>query len=419
MNAKIMTAALLGGVLLLGCVLWGQTQHNSTSNAAENKRFNAESAVTPIAVHTQTIRPVSIADILELPGILKPVKIATVSTRVSGRVTMLSVEEGDRVRRGQILAKVDVNDLSAQVTQANAGVQQAQANLRVAQASLLQQHAQRQEAQAALNLAKLNQSRMAELFKEGAVAQAQLDQTTASLALAEAKFAQVNASIRQAQASITQSEAAINSSKSGLNTAAASASYGTIVAPFDGVVVEKLASEGETTNMFGTPLLKLERTDLLRLEVPVPEGELNHFSLNQSVQVRIDSLGRRVAGRIQQIVPAADSASHSFIVKIPLANQDGKLMSGMFARLELSRGSQQVFRVPASSLVQRGQLQGIYVVGADKRAELRWIKTGKTEGTQVQIQSGLSAGERVILAPSQSLSDGQAVTFTEEKPDAN
>jgi HlyD family secretion protein len=419
MNAKIMTAALLGGVLLLGSVLWGQTQHNSTSNAAENKRFNAESAVTPIAVHTQTIRPVSIADILELPGILKPVKIATVSTRVSGRVTMLSVEEGDRVRRGQILAKVDVNDLSAQVTQANAGVQQAQANLRVAQASLLQQHAQRQEAQAALNLAKLNQSRMAELFKEGAVAQAQLDQTTASLALAEAKFAQVNASIRQAQASITQSEAAINSSKSGLNTAAASASYGTIVAPFDGVVVEKLASEGETTNMFGTPLLKLERTDLLRLEVPVPEGELNHFSLNQSVQVRIDSLGRRVAGRIQQIVPAADSASHSFIVKIPLANQDGKLMSGMFARLELSRGSQQVFRVPASSLVQRGQLQGIYVVGADKRAELRWIKTGKTEGTQVQIQSGLSAGERVILAPSQSLSDGQAVTFTEEKPDAN
>jgi HlyD family secretion protein len=419
MNAKIMTAALLGGVLLLGCVLWGQTQHNSTSNAAENKRFNAESAVTPIAVHTQTIRPVSIADILELPGILKPVKIATVSTRVSGRVTMLSVEEGDRVRRGQILAKVDVNDLSAQVNQANAGVQQAQANLRVAQASLLQQQAQRQEAQAALNLAKLNQSRMAELFKEGAVAQAQLDQTTASLALAEAKFAQVNASIRQAQASITQSEAAINSSKSGLNTAAASASYGTIVAPFDGVVVEKLASEGETTNMFGTPLLKLERTDLLRLEVPVPEGELNHFSLNQSVQVRIDSLGRRVAGRIQQIVPAADSASHSFIVKIPLANQDGKLMSGMFARLELSRGSQQVFRVPASSLVQRGQLQGIYVVGADKRAELRWIKTGKTEGTQVQIQSGLSAGERVILAPSQSLSDGQAVTFTEEKPDAN
>ncbi len=419
MNAKIMTAAVLGSVLLLGGVLWGQTQHNTPSNAAENKSLNAESPVSPIAVRTRTLRTVSVADVLELPGILKPINIATVSTRISGRITMLPVEEGDRVRRGQILAKVDVNDLNAQVNQANAGVQQAKANLRVAQASLLQQQAQRQEAQAALNLAKLNQSRMAELFKEGAVAQAQLDQTTASLALAEAKFAQANASIRQAQASVAQSEAGINSSKSSVNTASASASYGTILAPFDGVVVEKLANEGETTNMFGTPLLKLERTDLLRLEVPVPESELGHFALNQSVQVRIDSLGRRVAGRIQQIVPAADSASHSFIVKIPLANQDGKLMSGMFARLELSRGSQQVLQISTSSLVQRGQLQGVYVVGADKRAELRWIKTGKTEGTQVQIQSGLRAGERVILSPSQALSDGQPVTSTEEKPDAN
>jgi hypothetical protein len=113
---------------------------------------------------------------------------------------------------------------------------------------------------------------------------------------------------------------------------------------------------------------------------------------------------------VKQIVPTADPNSRSFIVKVPLKNS-GHLISGMFGRIELPRGTQEVIMIPADTLVRRGQLEGVYVVDANNQAALHWVKTGSIRDNQIEIASGLTDGDRIITSHLQQLSDGQSITF--------
>jgi RND family efflux transporter MFP subunit len=252
---------------------------------------------------------------------------------------------------------------------------------------------------------------MAQLQTEGAVARSRLDEANTTLDEATARVAQTEAGIRQAQAAIAQAKAAVHRAESNVTSAAANESYGVVVAPFDGVVVQKLAYEGEMAAP-GTPLLKIENPDRLQLEISVPEENLRFVQLGQSVQVRVDAVNQTVNARIQQIVPTADPNSRSFLIKIPLSNS-GKLISGMFGRIALPKGTQQGLSIPVNALIQRGQLQGVYVVetrdSEPSIAVLRWVKTGKVQAGQVEIVSGLMAGDRIVTSNINQLSDGQPI----------
>lgn len=396
---------IIGGALLLAGGTWGILQLTHSPESSETTLAPA------MIVDTLTVRSQSIANTLELSGTIRPVDQATLSTRVMGRITQLSLDSGDRFRQGDILARVDVMDMSAQTSQAQSGVAQAQAEVIRSQATLNQLESQRVEAQAALKLAKINQARMAQLQAEGAVSQSRLDEANTALDSAQARVAQTEAGIRQAQAAIAQSRAAVNRAESSVTSAAASESYGTVIAPFDGIVVQKLAYEGEMAAP-GTPLLKVENPNHLQLEISVPEANLRFVRVGQSVQVRIDALNQTFDATIGQIVPAADPNSRSFLVKIPL-HHPGRLISGMFGRIALPSGGQQdAILVPTTALIQRGQLQGVYIVekGAPAAtAVLHWVKTGQQRDRQVEIVSGLTAGDRIITTNLAQLSDGQPI----------
>jgi multidrug efflux pump subunit AcrA (membrane-fusion protein) len=368
-----------------------------------------------MTVETLTIRSQSIANSLELSGTIRPVDQATLSTRVMGRITQLSLEAGDRFQKGDVLARIDVMDMSAQTSQAEAGVAQAQAEVTRSLAILNQLQSQRLEAQAALRLAQINQTRMAQLQTEGAVAQSRLDEANTALDEAKARVAQAEAGIRQAQAAITQSRAAVNRAESGVTSASVSESYGTIIAPFDGVVVQKLAYEGEMAAP-GTALLRVENPDRLQLEISVPEENLRFVQVGQPVQVRIDAVNQTLNARIEQIIPAADPNSRSFLVKIPL-NNSGRLISGMFGRIALPLGEkQETILIPSTALIQRGQLQGVFVVNTNdthSTAVLRWVKTGQQREGQVELVSGLMTGDRIITSNIEQLSDGQPIAIRE------
>jgi len=410
---------LLGGAFLLVAGTWGILQFTRSSHAPETTLAPA------ITVETLTIHPRSIAKTVKLSGTIRPVDQATLSTRVMGRITQLSLEAGDRFRQGDVLARVDVMDISAQTSQAQAGVMQAQsavalrqAELARTQATLNQLESQKIEAQAALQLAKLDQKRMASLQIEGAIAQERLDRANTALAQAQARVAQTDAGIRQAQAAIAQAQAAIvqsraavNQAKSSVTSATVGESYGTVIAPFDGVVVQKLAYEGEMAAP-GTALLKVENPNKLQLEISVPEENLRFVQVGQPVTVWVDAVNQTLNATIGQIVPAADPNSRSFLIKIPL-NNSGRLISGMFGRIALPAGGQQAtILIPTTALIQRGQLQGVYVVNPHENqsmAVLRWVKTGQQHGEQVEIVSGLMQGDRVITTNVNQLSDGQRV----------
>lgn len=396
---------LLGGTLLLAGGIWGVLQLTRSPHSVETP------SVPAITVETLTIHSQPLANTLELSGTIRPIDQATLSTRVMGRIIQLSLESGDRFHKGEVLARVDVMDMSAQTSQALSGVAQAQAEVARSQATLNQLESQRVEAQASLRLAEINQSRMAQLQTQGAVAQSRLDEANTTLDEAKARLAQTEAGIRQAQAAIAHSRAAVNQAESNVTSASVSESYGTIIAPFDGVVVEKLAYEGEMAAP-GTALLKIENPDRLQLEISVPEENLRFVRVGQPVQVRVDAVNQTLNATIGQIVPAADPNSRSFLVKIPL-DHSGRLISGMFGRITLPLGEkQETVLIPANALIQRGQLQGVYAVDTSTpqpTAVLRWVKTGQQHNGQVEIVSGLMSGDRVITNNIAQLSDGQVV----------
>lgn len=428
----------LGGVLLLTGGTWGVLQLTRSPHTSE-------ATIAPvIAVQTLTLNPQATTGLLELSGTLRPLEQAVLSTRVMGRITQLSLETGDRVQKGQVVATIDVVDVTAQanqarsgVIQAQSGVAQAESGLRQAraersrtQAMLSQLEAQRIEAQAAQNLARIDQRRMAQLQAVGAISQERLDQANSALAQTTAKVAQVDAGIEQAQAGIDQAQAAIgqaqatvnrsqaivHQAESGVTAASAGVSYGTVIAPFNGVVVQKLAYVGEMAAP-GTALLKIENPDQLQLEIAVPEENLRFVQVGQSVPVRFDAVNQTLDATIQRIVPTADPTTRSFLVKIPLRNS-GKLIAGMFGRIALPIGEKHTtLSIPAAALIQRGQLQGVYVAvangtqpnGTEPIAVLRWVKTGKSQNGQVEIVSGLMAGDRIITTNINQLSDGQPI----------
>ncbi|MEI6330936.1 MAG: efflux RND transporter periplasmic adaptor subunit [Pseudanabaena sp. ELA645] len=401
---------LVGGVLLLTGGTWFVLSLNRSPQPSEIASTSA------LSVDTLTIRSQSVANTLELSGSIRPVEQATLSTRVMGRITQLSLETGDRFRKGDILTRIDVMDITAQTGQAQLGVAQAQAEVFRSQASLSQLESQKLEAQSALRLAQVTQSRMSRLQSEGAVSKSVLDDANTALEQARARVAQSEAGIRQSQAAIDQTQAAVSRAELSVISSDVSESYGTIFAPFDGVVVQKMAYEGEMAAP-GTPLLKVENPNKLELEISVPEENLRFVRVGQSVKVQFDAVNQSLNATIQQIVPASNAQSRSFLVKIPL-NNSGKLISGMFGRIALPIGAtKETLLIPTTALIQRGQLQGVYVVEnvEDKAisktiAMMRWVKTGKTQDGQVEIVSGLKAGDRIVTSNIAQLSDGQAVT---------
>ncbi|KGF72613.1 RND transporter [Neosynechococcus sphagnicola sy1] len=400
---------LLGGTLILAGGTWGMLQLTRSPQAPEAPLAPA------IAVETLTLRSQFIANTLELSGTIRPIDQATLSTRVMGRITHLALESGDRFRKGESLVRIDVMDMTAQTSQAQSGVAQAQSEVIRSQAILNQLESQKIEAQAALRLATINQSRMAQLQGEGAVAQSRLDEANTTLEEAKARVAQTEAGIRQAQAAIAQSRAAVQRAESGVASASVSESYGTVIAPFDGVVVEKLAYEGEMAAL-GTALLKVENPNRLQIEISVPEADLRFVRVGQQVKVRVDAVRQTFNATIQQIVPAANPNSRSFLIKIPLHDSEN-LISGMFGRIALPLGEQQeTILIPRNALIQRGQLQGVYVVKTNNSqsiAVLRWVKTGHQQHGQVEIVSGLITGDRIIRTNIGQLSDGQPITIQE------
>ncbi len=147
------------------------------------------------------------------------------------------------------------------------------------------------------------------------------------------------------------------------------------------------------------PIFTLEDTRSFRLEVTVDESDIRLVHVGQVAPVTIDALGNiQLSGKIVQIVPAADTASRSFLVKVELP-ADTRLRSGLFGRARFPRGERSALLIPRTSLVERGQLQGVYVLDANQIAGLRYVTLGRSTGEQVEVLSGLQAGEKLVAAP--------------------
>ena len=182
--------------------------------------------------------------------------------------------------------------------------------------------------------------------------------------------------------------------------------YAKLAAPFSGVVINKTVEPGNLATP-GAPLLTIEQDGLYRLEASVDESKLASVRVGQAVEAVIDASDRKVNARVTEIVPSVDSASRSYIVKLDLPSMP-QLRTGMFGRAIFPMGMEKVVAIPVAALMDRGQLQSVFVV-EDGVAHTRLVTTGRRTKDGVEVLSGLNAGETLVVPIPQGLQDGARV----------
>ena len=325
----------------------------------------------------ETVRSVSVLpvqradspDLLEAVGTIRAAQTSQLASQTMGNIVELRAHEGDRVQRGQVLAIIDDAQPRAAVDRATAA-----------------ESAARQEVLASdsdLALAQSTLARYQTLYDRKSVSPQEFDEVKARYQAALAHRDMTRAGQAQAEAALEQ--------------ARTSFSYTRILAPFDGVIIEKKADPGMLASP-GLPLFTIEGLGHYRLEATVNESDLRYVRMGEQVPVIVDALETAQKGKVVQIVPAADSGSRSFLVKIDLP-ADTRLRSGLFGRAEFSRGNRSSLLIPQTAVVERGQLQGVYVLDQDRIANLRYVTLGKPAGSVVEVLAGLQEGERLVAKP--------------------
>jgi len=332
--------------------------------------------------------------IFEAVGTVQAEAASTVAAKLMGTITSVRVKEGDRVRQGDVVVTIDERQVNAQRQQAEAALSEARQAEQGARAA-------REAAAAGAELAAATHRRYLAMLSQESVSRQEFDEVDARQRQAHAALAQAEDLQKAAGQRVRQAEAS-------LAAARVSAGDALVTAAFDGVVTAKMVDPGDLAAP-GKPLLSLEKTGGHRVDIQVPEAYVRSVHSGQAVSARVEGpVPSSMEGVVDVVAPAADPSSRSFLVKVRLP-VGGDVRSGMFARVALPVGEDRLMAVPASALVQQGQLSGLFVVTPDGIARFRLIRMGRSLGDKVEVLSGLPEGSRFVVSPPPGLVDGARV----------
>jgi RND family efflux transporter MFP subunit len=402
MSPYVLTAFALSFCLLLsGC------QGQGSVGAEEQKSKPAgppprEVKVTPAAERT-------IARTVSATGTLAADDQVVLGTKVAGRLAETTVDLGTRVKKGQLVGRLDQSDFKLRVEQAEAALQQARVRLGLSATGTdekvdPEQTAVVRQARAMMDDARLTRDRSIKLAQQELIARAQLDTAEAALQVAEGRYQDAIEEVRNRQAVIAQR-------RSELELARQQLSDTVIVSPLDGVVSLKQASVGEYLTA-GAPIATLVRVHPLRLRVPVPEREGSGVRAGHAVALTVEGDSTVYRGRVVRLSPIVQEQNRTLLVEAEVPNERGFLRPGAFARVEImTEVSQPVITVPSTALIVFAGVEKVMVVRQGKTAEVR-VTTGRRLGPDVEIVDGVKRGDPVVTVPG-NLTGGQAVVVTQ------
>ncbi len=315
-------------------------------------------ASEPLHVASFTVTPDTVDMFLYAVGTVEPIARAMPATRVSGRITTIAADRGDRVTAGQLLVEVDSEDLQRAIEGAVASRERAQASWRMATADFAR--AESLHADDAIAQQSLDHARTAK------------DEATAALTVADRTVAEVRARL----------------------------TYGKVRAPFNGVLTDRRVEVGDLA-VPGQPLIALERTDSVKVTAVIAESDAGEITRGRLAWV--EAGGRTWQGRVTSVVPASHG-TRTYEVRIVVDNGDSQLHSGQFARARFRVGERRVLFVNQDLVIQQGQLRGVYVL-TDGHALLRWLRLGDRWNDNIEVLSGLQEGE-TLLSPVAGIHDG-------------
>ena len=348
--------------------------------------------VTGVTVATAVSQ--TVPDYTEAVGTVRSANTSMISTKVMGEVREVRVKEGDRVRAGQLLMVLDDRDVAAQLEKAQAGRQEVDQALAEVEQGIRAADANRQFAQATYN-------RFKELYDKKSVSRQEFDEVEAKYKGADAAYQSMLAKKQQVLAKTRQVGADISTARTFL-------SYTHITSPQDGVVTQKMVDVGSMASP-GMPLLVVDDVRHYRLEASVGEDVAGALHVNDEVLINLGALGSSpVKAEIAEIVPAVDPMTRTSTIKINLPSNPA-IRSGIYGAVEIPRGTKSGIFLPRQAVRQRGELEFVMVVGGDGIAQMRLVKTNPSTHGQVEIVSGLTPGERVVVGGADRVSDGSRI----------
>lgn len=376
-----------------------------------SKEDFSKTAPVPQKVTIEKVRASPVEETYDAVGTVRSKTISVLSSKVLGRIVSISVREGDRVKAGQLLVEIDDREMKAQLEKSRAGLKESRYALDEMEKAIRGGEAEKKAADARLALALSTLDRYKGLYERRSVSSQEFDEVQTKNTAAKADADQASERLQALLAKKSQIIARIDQAKADTVNAEVFLSHTRILSPIDGIVTSKPADIGQMASP-GTQLLSVEDESLYRLEALVEESRIGRIHLGASVSVSIDALGQNpMSGQVSEIVPALDPASRSYIIKIDLRAPDSSTLfrSGLFGKARFNTGTKQVLTVPVQSILERGQLTFVYVADSAKTAHMRLIQTGKPYGDRVEILSGLSEGDQVIVEPLSAVKDGATV----------
>ena len=345
---------LLASLILMSC-------------GADEKQVKRE-ALPTVQVKTIEAQLTSMPGRYEFTASIASAEQAKLSTRIMGEITSLSVKEGEKVTKGQVIARIKSSDIEASKARIDANMN---------------------EAMAAKSNVEKNYNRIKKLYDKKSATQKEFDDISSALEMAKAKIASIEQMRKEVQANL---------------------GYAVITAPFTGHVTKKMMNEGSLATP-GMPIVMIESQEDFEVKASVPASEIGIIKEGDGVKVLVGALGKELKGNIERVNPSGGYTGAQFEITIKLEENEAlkELKSGLFAKVIIEKGATRKMVVPTEIILKRGQLEGFYTINHAGKAMLRWVRTGKEMGNQVEVLSGLDEGEQIIYSFEGKLQDGQKV----------
>lgn len=374
---QIVRSTRLAVLLVLALLAIGaaRTVYVRVANARALEAGTAERATQYVKTALpQTARS---GQTLALPGTLQGFTQSPISARASGYLKRWTRDIGSRVEKGELLAEIETPEIDQQLSQAVAA---------------------RQQAAAALELAKSTVARWEGLRKKDVVSQQDLDERRGALAQASANLAAADANVQR----LRQTEG-----------------FKRVLAPFAGVITRRNVDVGDLIDAGagngGRALFQLAQTDPLRVYINVPQAYAQLVKEGQPVVVTQSELrGQSFKGQVARTSGAIDTATRMMQVEVALPNKEGILLPGAYVQVSLPLTPSRALSIPANALLFRAEGTRVAVVDAEGKVRLRGVSIGRNYGETVEVIDGISGSDRLVLNPSDSLAEGDLVTVAKE-----
>jgi RND family efflux transporter MFP subunit len=341
---------------------------------------------------------------LTIAGEFKPFQDVDVHAKVAGYIKVIYVDVGDHVKQGQTLAILEVPELAAQLAGADASARRAKEEIGRAQGDF----ERAKSTHSAMHSAYARLSDAAKT-RQGLVAQQELDDS-------QAKDLEAEAQVSSAKSALSAAQQELEMAQANQKQVSALSDYTRITAPYAGVVTNRYAdtgaliAAGTSTSTQAIPLVRIAQISVLRLVLPIPESVAGQIHLGDPVKVHVQALNQDIAGKVSRFADSLDLQTRTMETEIDFDNRDGHLIPGMYAETQLSlREKKDALTVPLESVTRNGDDATVLAVNPDNSIEERHVKLGLEDNVRVEVLSGLTDKDRVVIGNRSQFRSGQKI----------